>query len=125
MSQPIMLNLDSWTQTFAEKMAVETLRIFTAQGTKYGADVTKELTMKFVSEVTKALLLTILKGDGSEIGPVYKAEAIIADFKSTRRAMASKIGDAFSSAMTEFSGHHVDYYCEINIVPEPTNKMPC
>lgn len=46
-------------------------------------------------------------------------------FNVTKAMIQDTIGDAFSDAMLEFSGRHLDYFCEVSPVPESVNDLPC
>jgi len=106
----------------AKLMAKESLALLTD---KYG-ELDPLATGVFLSEVIQAFLTKILNEAANQSDSAEEAYNMTADaFVKAKNIVEVQVAFAFYKAVHKFSGHPVDYYCQVKVVPEPLNKVEC
>lgn len=116
-------DVNRWIEGFTEKLAKESLVLITSYvGTK-NETIAKKLYNKFLQAIIKQIIYTALsKYADKNLSNKAKYDLTYPEYQSTKRDVQDSIAMAFESAFREFTNKNVEYYCTIDIVPEPTNK---
>lgn len=120
--------LNQWVDDVAQGLAKESFRLM--QGVKKPKDnplLTQELGTKFVEHYIQALVyhvLTDMPGK-DKATKTEQYEYVQSNFMTLKYQLQGSICEGFERAIEAFSNMHIEYYCQINPVPEPINKEPC
>lgn len=116
--------LDESVKILSKHIVSEMFRIIESQEDKIGEKATDALCMQVLASYIGNLTYNILTED-LEVSKKDKMEAVFNNFKSLKGQVQEAVAAGFTGAMTRFSGKDTEYYCTINMIPEPVNKQPC
>jgi len=119
-----MINSKDTISEFLEMMAIETVNIATTYIRKFTDDPDKIrlITTKLVSEIITELVVDSLHSYDKNSSKVSQLGQVETNFTNVKRALQIQIADGFNKAMYKYVGKDLDYYCQIKLATEPTDK---
>lgn len=121
-----LVTLDEAVRVAAEHLLAENLRILNEHANRVGVDRASAIVNTFLSGFIGAILYKVLKQDS---GVLYsqeeKLELVEKKFAERKYEIQSAVAAGFQIAMSNWSGQHVEYYCQVRTVPEPINRKLC
>jgi hypothetical protein len=118
----MVVSLDEWVDNFTSYIAAENIKLIRSYGADKGDKALKKLYVSFLKNYLENVVLGVLTDYPKEMmddREIY--EYVSGHFKDLKYNIQIEIADAFNDAMAKFSGHYMDYYCEIKPVPEPVS----
>jgi hypothetical protein len=117
-----------WMNRFANGLAADTMKILEAQKRMVGAEQTLNLKAGylsvFVAELVSRVLTEAAKG-GSRGAPALAQQDVMDAFADAKDRLQTAVAAGVEAALSNFSGKHLEYYCQIKPVPPAVNKTPC
>lgn len=108
-----IIGIDEFAEQFAVTMCSELSTLLDNEVDHLGLDVRDAVVYKFVEAFLGShLLKTMLRQSNQE--SVEEAQSA---FSSVKLNMSCAIGDAFSGALSAWSGRRAEYYCKISLMP--------
>ena len=124
MSQDIAVQqLDDMISKLSKTIALEVTEIIDKLRKQSGKDVAALTTVRFLAAMTTVSVIRALEIDPA----LYKTQQ--EHYQLAYKALATHktlvqdaVSGGFSSAMSSFSGHPIEYYCQIKTVPADVSK---
>ena len=123
-NKKITLSIEEQVDDFAGAISDNTVEMLFTQGNGIGTNTTNLLINSFLFYYLHKVLLDTLMHRAKGLTPEEAYKNVSKDFLEMKSSIQETIGQSFHSALSTFSGRPVDYYCQINIVPDPINKLP-
>lgn len=116
--------VNSWVEEFAEFIAKESYNLVTTCGKKQAEDVSLLLSTKFIQYYTEIIVLKSLSvTDGKELSSKQNYTITKDSFMRLKTELQTELAKGFENAFRKYAGKNVEYYCQINPVPEPISKL--
>jgi len=109
-----------------DELVKETVKVLESFGSGLNNSQRRELLVAFSGKMMQKMVEKALSEK-----PAYpysaKDEYNLAhkNYLHMKNSIQVEVGNAFNNAMRTFSGIYPDYYCEIKLMPEPKNQIPC
>lgn len=117
--------LDNFVDEFAQTLANETFKLIHATGEK--KHLQNDITSRFVSYfLENTILYTLNKyADSKQLTEEEMYTYTKEDFAAVKYQLQNAIAKGFEQAFQLHANKRPEYYCAINLVPEPLNKKAC
>ncbi len=76
----------------------------------------------FLTSLVTSVLMETMPKDWSK---QKQHDHIHNNYKELKKSIEDLAADAFSNALSSYSGKNCEYYCQITVVPNPVNKISC
>jgi len=117
-----VLTTQELVSSLAKTLALEMSKLIDNQAEHRGGDAAFHLSTQLLAAFVAARACNSLKVPGN-LTPPQQFEVACASFQTFKVACQEAVAAGFTAAMSEFSGQHVEYYCQIKVVPEPLSKL--
>ena len=116
-----------FTQKLSKFMVQETFRILEFQEKEKGIEFYRVLSQQYLAKMIAAIVFKSLKDRPEHIkNNEEMADYSVKNFKDLKNEIQEAVAQGFQGAMSTYSGNHVEYYCQIKILPETKNPgMVC
>lgn len=75
--------------------------------------------------ITNLVVVTLDSCPDELMDSEERNEFATTNFQHLKQEIENVVGFSFRKGMKIFSGQHIDYYCEISLMPDAVNKNPC
>jgi nicotinate-nucleotide pyrophosphorylase len=114
---------------YSRLLAKENTRLIKEAGKHMGVDTVDAMLTMFLMYYVESLVSDTLQLEGPEPETNAEKEVIYSKlqrrYKIMKMSIQSGVADAFKTAVSKITKKQVDYYCTVDMVPEPQNKLPC
>jgi hypothetical protein len=87
---------------------------------------TPEAISQFLFYLVENVATAVLKStDNKDITEEEKYKIVSQSFSKLKLHVQEGVSTGFSRAMTNLTGKSVDYTCQISLMPETKNRLPC
>jgi catalase (peroxidase I) len=122
----ITMSFDEWAEQTVTPLIVETINILKHEENTLGIKGKNELLAFFLTGYVGSIMYNALMTHKDvKLSKEAKHQLVMKEFADTKAKMSEAMAQAFTAAMSNFVGRHIDYYCLVKPVPEAINKEPC
>jgi hypothetical protein len=115
--------LDKYLEGYSHHMVGEVFRFLKARSDEQGLTFANALSKAFVKAYIGAILFDALKRTAeSTAGQAEQADKVITHFAQVKAEIQEAIALGFQDAMQGFTRQPVEYYCQVNPIPEMKSK---
>jgi hypothetical protein len=119
------LMLVLWLEEFVRPLSNETAKILSGIGTNKELDTQMNILSAYTSYFLEKVIYDTLAADTGERDPEKEVQVASQRYALLKHHIQSGVASAFRRAFIRYTGSQdIDYYCQINPVPEPENKLP-
>lgn len=125
--EPIKSSTDDWIDQFSDKLAAETMNTLITQGNMRGSGVAHKAFVVFVARLIGLAVWKSLNLKTKIENPTDKQQYQFTsdNYRDMKVSVQNAVAAGFTAAFKSFTSKEVEYYCDINPVSEPLNKLPC
>ena len=109
-----LLTLDDWERSFIHASVMEIIKVLAAEETRMGPDYKGQLFAGFLATFVGTLVLKSLR-NGDDINSK--------GFAATKTFIERCVAAGFDGPVSDATGRHYEYYCQVKPVPEPKGKV--
>lgn len=119
--------LESWCEGIATKAALDIYYLFEEQSEDVGVENHRTMMITFLAGFISAVIYRSLAVIPADLTNKKAKEAYVeASFADMKGQIMEAVAAGFTGGVKSWSGQTVDYYCQVKVTPEPTNKdTPC
>ena len=128
---PQIIGLNEYTEKTAKDATLAVMRLVDAYESQVGKGTGGQLIGAFLQTFVGTAVFSVLTREqraaqraGREAGP-EEADRTMDAYRNFKIDVQEAIATAFGDASFQFSGRNVDFYCQIQPIPEPANVEPC
>lgn len=120
---PATIDLNKWIDSMAIAMTRNVFSAIDQHAGDKGIEVQKSLALSLISRVLSGVVMATLQHRPEEL----KTKRALSDyninaFTEIKVATQEAIAEAFTLAMSQYSGINTEYYCTLKIVPPAPSK---
>lgn len=119
MSSEDRKELEVWGNTFSHQIVTEVFSLIGEEETLHGKDFGITVALTIIANITSTLVFDALHHHKD------KNNDKLYEFNVIKLALENVISSAIQAAWKADTGQSGDFYCMINKVPEPINKLEC
>lgn len=128
---PALLSVDKYTEQVAKDATIAVMRLVDTYESQVGKGQGIRLLSTFLQTFIGTAVFAVLSREqrmaaaaGKKVGH-EEAERTMDAYRNFKVDVQDAIATGYGDAAFQFSGRNTDYYCQIQIVPEPINDQPC
>ena len=126
MAKPKIISPQDAILLLSTEMASGFLEILAAQRKKLTDEQCRQIYTHFLGKVVSGIVFQAVADVPEEIEKASKQEQYEwahGSYTDAKTRIQDAVAAGFQGAMEIYSGVHTEYYCQVKVVPEPTNKL--
>lgn len=119
------LMLSLWLEEFVRPLSGETVKILAELGNNKELDTRARILSAYVSFYIENIIYgALVSQEGAGLNPKDTYQKTAEEVGTLKHYVQLGVGSAFKRAFARYTGNaNVDYYCQINPIPEPENNL--
>lgn len=126
MNEKKIITLDNWADEFSREVTAEIYKVLDGVEKDKQGKLHQKLPIAFLARFLAITVFNSLKERPSHIKTnKQQYEYTLNSFNEIKAGVQDAVAQAFSGAMSEYSGKDLDYLCTIKMLAPPQSKLVC
>lgn len=119
------VSFQQWAEDFSVLLTNETFKLIDSKNKSNGPEAGRYVATTYLARFVGTLLFrTLTERNQLNTTKEEQEDFVMKNAAELKTAIQEAVSMGFQSAMTQFSGRQIEYYCQIKPVPEPvSNKV--